>query len=382
VLFRRSRLLLVTICVAGLLIAAPSGVPAHAATRVSLRSGQQIYAAACAGCHGAHGTGGERSTLGFEPPDTFPDFTRCDQTTPEEDVAWTSIVRDGGPSRGFSQIMPAFGDALSPEQIAAVVAHLRTFCVDNAWPRGELNLPRALATEKAFPEDETVVTAAFNAHGPPGVDSELAYERRLGKRNQLELAIPFSIVDQGRAGLTSGIGDIAVGVKRVLVSHLSVDGVTGSIFSVQGEVALPTGNEAKGRGAGETVFTAFGAYDVLLRANTFLQIQAGLDVPRRTRDVPRAAFLRTALGKSIAARQGLGRLWSPMLEITGERDLVGGPRTRWDVIPELQVSLSTRQHVRAAIGYRIPVSEIGDRPRQLAVYALWDWADGGLFEGW
>jgi mono/diheme cytochrome c family protein len=356
--------------------------PASSSERAALRNGQDIYRAACAGCHGGNGAGVEKSLIGFEPPETFPDFTRCDQTTPELDVAWASIVRDGGPSRGFSQIMPAFGDALSAQQIESVVAWLRSFCRDTDWPRGELNLPRALATEKAFPESETVLTSAFNAQGAPGIDSELAYEYRLGKRDQLELAVPFGFAQKNSGGLGGGIGDVALGLKHVAYSALSSDGSHGSILSFQGEVALPTGDVTKGLGTGEVVFTSFAAYDALFPGNAFVELQGGLDVPRHTRDVARTAFLRAALGKSVSERQGYGRTWAPMLELTGDRDLEDGARTQWDVIPELQVTLNDRQHVRADLGFRIPVSEKADRPRQVMLYFLWDWFDGGLFEGW
>ena len=366
----------------GALVALILAAPAFAADRATLHSGRDIYQAACAGCHGAEGAGAERTLIGFEPPETFPDFTRCDQTTPEENIAWKAMVRDGGPARGFSQIMPAFGDALTIEQIDTVVGYLRGFCKDDAWPRGELNLPRALATEKAFPESETVLTSAFNAQHSPGIDSELAYEQRLGKRSQLEIAVPFSFAQRETGGLSGGVGDIAVGLKHVLFSQLSPDAERGSILSLQGEIALPTGNEAKGFGTGEVVFTTFAAYDILFPANAFLQLQGGVDIPRHTQDVPRTAFLRAAFGKSIAERDGYGRLWSPMLELTGERDLEDGARTRWDLIPELQLTLNTRQHVRADLGFRIPVTETAGRPRQVMLYVLWDWFDGGLREGW
>jgi len=36
----------------------------------------------------------------------------------------------------------------------------------------------------------------------------------------------------------------------------------------------------------------------------------------------------------------------------------------------------------SALGYRLPVTEKADRPRQVMLYALWDFADGGLLEGW
>lgn len=373
---------LATLLAVGALLALLLTLPALATDRSTLRSGRDVYQAACAGCHGGDGAGADRTLIGFEPPDTFPDFTGCDQSTPEENIAWKAIIRDGGPRRGFSQIMPAFGDALTDEQIDAVIGHLRSLCRDDGWPRGELNLPRALATEKAFPESETVLTSAFNAQHSPGIDSEIAYEQRLGKRNQLEVAIPFSFPHRDSGGLSGGIGDIALGLKRVLFSELSPDAERGSLFSVQAEISLPTGDESRNRGTGEAVFTAFGAYDILFRGNAFLQLQGGVDLPRHTQDVPRTAFLRAALGKSFAEDGGYGRLWSPMLELTGERDLEDGARTQWDVIPEFQVTLNARQHVRANLGFRVPVTEKADRPRQVMLYLLWDWFDGGLREGW
>jgi len=128
---------LATLLAVGALLALLFSASGFAANRASLHSGRDIYQAACAGCHGGDGVGAERTLIGFEPPETFPDFTRCDQTTPEEDIAWKSIVRDGGPTRGFSQIMPAFADALSNEQIDSVVGYLRSFCRETRWPRGE-----------------------------------------------------------------------------------------------------------------------------------------------------------------------------------------------------------------------------------------------------
>src|SRR4029078_165389 len=101
----------------------------------------------------------------------------------------------------------AFAYALTQTQIERVVPCLRGFCKEEGWPRGELNLPRALATEKAFPESETVLTSAFNAQGAPGADSELGYEYRLGKRDQLEVAVPFSFMRREGGGQTGGIGD-------------------------------------------------------------------------------------------------------------------------------------------------------------------------------
>jgi hypothetical protein len=71
-----------------------------------------------------------------------------------------------------------------------------------------------------------------------------------------------------------------------------------------------------------------------------------------------------------------------MLEVLGTRELVGGAETEWDVVPQFQVTLSARQHVVAAAGWRIPVSQRDSRVNELVFYLLWDWYDGRILEGW
>src|SRR2546423_10620861 len=157
--------------------------------------GRQIYEAACVACHGPDGKGMPSSTVGFEEPDSFPDFSRCDQTTPELNTDWKAVIVHGGEFRGFSQIMPSFGEALTDEQIDKVIKYVRRFCTNPLWPRGELNLPRALVTEKAYPEDEAVITETINAQGAPGFMTEAVYEQRFGVKNQIEVSVPFTFQD-------------------------------------------------------------------------------------------------------------------------------------------------------------------------------------------
>jgi hypothetical protein len=71
-----------------------------------------------------------------------------------------------------------------------------------------------------------------------------------------------------------------------------------------------------------------------------------------------------------------------MLEVIGNRDLTPGTKTDWDIVPEFQVTLNRRQHIRAAAGYRLPLNDTAGRPKQVIAYFIWDWFDGGLFEGW
>src|SRR5690349_13440162 len=67
-------------------------------------NGQQIYKSDCAACHGADGKGAPQTLTVFKRPSTFPDFSRCDQTTAETNTSYKATIANGGPNRGFSQI--------------------------------------------------------------------------------------------------------------------------------------------------------------------------------------------------------------------------------------------------------------------------------------
>src|SRR6202171_5266406 len=123
------------------------------------KAGEEIWRTTCAACHGLDGGGAPRSTVGFAQP--LPVFNDCVATTAEMTVDWAATIRDGGPVRGFSRIMPAFRDLLTPEQIRNVTAYMRTLCPDPRYPLGEFNVALAQTTEKAFTEDEVVLTSAL-----------------------------------------------------------------------------------------------------------------------------------------------------------------------------------------------------------------------------
>ena len=255
--------------------------------------------------------------------------------------------------------------------------YLRGLCRD-AWPRGELNLPRALVSEKAFPEDEAVLSGAVNAQGDPAAGFTLAYERRFGAKNQIEISLPLNL-NRGESGTwLGGAGDIALGYKRLLFSSLP----SGSILSVQGETILPTGNASKGFGTGVLFFEAFASYGQLLPRQSFLQFQSGVELPTRPEQANTAFYWRALFGKSLNEGFGFGRMWTPMVELLADRELEAGQTTNWDVVPQFQVTLSARQHVRADVGFRFPLNDAGTRSKQLMFYLLWDWFDGGLREGW
>ena len=138
--------------------AQPAARDTPAAT-IALETGEQIWEAGCASCHGKDGKGQPDHLIGFEPPKSFPDFSDCSTSTPESDVQWRAVITHGGRARSFSPIMPAFEGILTGEQIDKVIDHVRSLCDEPAWPRGDLNLPRAMMTEKAFPENELVFSS-------------------------------------------------------------------------------------------------------------------------------------------------------------------------------------------------------------------------------
>lgn len=345
---------------------------------MKLDTGKEVFSGGCITCHGPDGRGMPKTTLGFEPPSTFPDFTDCNATTREPNRDWRAIVSYGGPARGFSEIMPSLMEALTTEQIDMVLQYLRTFCREPSWPRGELNLPRTLVSEKAFLEDEAVITTVINVKGEPGTDHTITYERRFGARNQIEVSFPFGFQQQDTGSWFGGVGDIALGYKRLIFSSLR----TGSILSVQGEAILPTGDHARGFGTGTTIFEGFASYGQLLPQESFIQFQSGIELPTDTSDANRAVYWRAAFGKSLNQGMGFGRMWTPMVELLADRELATGESINWDLVPQFQVTLSRRQHIRANVGLRVPVNAFGSRSMQLLFYLLWDWFDGGLREGW
>jgi mono/diheme cytochrome c family protein len=337
--------------------------------------GDQLYEAACAACHGSDGRGAPPSQLGFDTP--VPDFTDCSFATVEPDADWLAVAHDGGPARAFDRRMPAFGEALTEAELLEILDHIRGFCPDPAWPRGELNLPRALVTEKAYPENETVWTTTVAATGTGHVGNELLYEQRMGARSQFEILIPLLVQEDAPGVWQRGLGDVAFAVKHAL--YHSFD--RGHIFSVAGEVVLPTGKETDGLGNGVTVFEPFAAFGQLLPADGFFQAQAGLELPTDTDRAGREGFWRAVVGKSFTEGR-FGRSWSPMVELLAARDLEQGATTHWDLVPQVQVTLNRRQHLMINAGVRFPLNARGGRDTTVIAYFLWDWFDGGLLDGW
>jgi hypothetical protein len=365
---------LVTVVFGLCLGASSASLHAQVDTRAGM-TGEQLYQKACLACHGADGKGQPREVRGFETD--LPDFTDCSLSTPEADLDWNSVIHLGGRARSFDRMMPAFIDELSGDEIQTIIGYLRRFCTEPGWPHGDLNLPRAFVTEKAFPENEAVLTTTIVPSHDRSVGHDFLYERRVGRRGQYEINIPLNLQQRADRRWAFGFGDFSVGYKHVLLDSVA----SGSIFSAGGEVTLPSGRESRGLGGGVIVMEAFGTLSQALPSDGFLHAHVGFEAPSDSVKAPKETFWRAAIGKSFMERRW-GRAWSPMIEILGAREHVDAAEPEWDLLPQLQVSLSDRQHVLLNVGVRVPISQRPSRSNSVLVYLLWDWFDGGFLDGW
>lgn len=369
-----------TALIAGVALLGPIVTPAFAQDVEAWPNGRELYLNSCANCHGPDGTGARAQMVGL--PIQPPDFTESAFASREPAADWAGVVTHGGPIRAFDRLMPAFGDALTRDEIDRILAYIQTLYEDKSWPRGEFNLPLALGTEKAYPEDEYYVESTIGTDDAGSVMNKLVYEKRFGSRNQIEVVFPFGwhelSDDAGPTGeWAGGFGDMALGLKRVLFHDLDMGTITSFTF----ETILPTGDESEDFGKGYTVLEPFLTWGQFLPLETFLQAQVGVELPLGADEAEDEGLFRFAFGRTFTAGGEWGRAYSPMVEFLGKRELEGGP-TVWDIMPEVHFTLNQRQHVMANVGVRFPLTETAGREPQIMFLVLWDWFDGGLFEGW
>jgi hypothetical protein len=222
-----------------------------------------------------------------------------------------------------------------------------------------------------------VLTSAVNTSGPALVENHAIVEKRFGARDQLELDVPFGFLERPGRSWAGGLGDLSVAEKHVFLGNLA----SGRIVSALGGFVLPTGNASVGLTSGTTAFEAYLLGAQLLSARSFLQVQGGAAIPFDHSRASSSAAWSAALGTTVPFSR-ITRIWSPMIEVAGARDLTNGAPTMWDVVPQFQISLSALQHVRASLGVDVPLTQRDVRSTELRFYVLWDTYDGPLFSGW
>jgi len=348
-----------------------------------LTTGEGVYVAACATCHGLDGTGSPQNVRGFDVE--VPDFTDCSFASREPQADWFAIAHNGGPTRGFDRKMPAFGGAITDGQLDMAAAYVKDFCEDKDWPDGTFNIPRALVTGKAFVEDELVFELGSTFEEPVDIQLKVVFEKRIGKMNQVELFLPVgvkqveTIDDSGNADFRwgEGLGDLGLAWKGVLWHSLRM----GTIGSLGAEVFFPLGDEEDGFSKGIFRFEPFLAVAQILPADNFIQLQGGAELSADPDVANHEIFWRAAVGHSFT--QGhFGRTWSPMVEVLGTYEVESDSGAEWALVPELHVTLNTRQHVMLVFGAEIPVTHFDERQIQGMIHLLWDWYDGAFADGW
>lgn len=316
----------------------------------------EMWNAWCARCHAPDGSG----RLAGSPIPIAPlDFTDCSVASAEPDADWEIAIRDGGPAVGLSAMMPAFGEALTADQIRAFVSYLRTFCREPGWPHGNLNFPRPILTEKAFPENELLVLPMASHASTAGDPWSLrvVYERRIGRRTQFEFGLPMRAARLD-GETSSGLGDVTVAAKHVLMASAE----RAAILSGGLELVLPTGRASRGLGHGTTVVEPYLAAGAI-RGGLYLQSQVKLELPAD--GSPRTLVYRAYAGRDTHETPDT---WTLGLEFSGEnRELA--------LTPQLRKGLTRTGALGAAIGARIPLNDRREREIQWVGYLLWEYLE-------
>jgi len=85
------------------------------------KRGEPMYQRYCSGCHGVDGRGGGKVFMPHVGP-----LNRKGHTELLDDDYVASIITQGGPAFGKSGYMPSFKGTLSPDDIADVIAYVRS----------------------------------------------------------------------------------------------------------------------------------------------------------------------------------------------------------------------------------------------------------------
>ncbi len=90
-----------------------------------LAAGKAKFDQYCATCHGSSGKGDGPAGAALNPkPRNFTDASLMGQ---KSDAQLAKVIKEGGAASGLSPLMVAWGSVLSDQDIANIVAYIRTF---------------------------------------------------------------------------------------------------------------------------------------------------------------------------------------------------------------------------------------------------------------
>lgn len=339
-----------------------------------LARGAEVYRVNCATCHGPTGAPAADSelvkSLGVMPAN----FADPLFNSREPASTWKMVIIHGGPAMGFSEMMPAFGATLSEQDIDNVLAHIKTLGQsgggEHGYPDGSLNLFLPIRTKKAFPEDEWVWKQRYTGQdGDNAWKNTLEYEFRVGKRGQGVLEVTHEI-----EGSQQDFGHFEPGFKYVL-RH---DTDAGFILTGAAQVGVPLSSDA------DWEFLPYLAFGKILSEKFTLQGSGRLVLDLEDSDKSKAEFA----GIVHFVHTDRGRAVFPALELVAEVPFErgNGPNraetVQWSVIPQARIGLNKRGNIALNTGVELPLNDDSRYDWRVYVYFIWDFADGGLFDGW
>jgi len=347
-----------------------SGGVVQAVAAADLQRGAEIFQTNCATCHGVAGAPDPDSalvkSLGVMPAN----FADTLFNSREPASTWKMVITHGGPAMGFSDMMPAFGAALTEQDIDNVLAYIKTLGGEHDYPDGSLNLFLPTRTKKAYPEDEWVWKQRYTEQdGDNAWKNTLEYEFRIGQRAQGVFEVTHEI-----KGSEQDFGHFEPGMKYVL-KH---DTDAGFILTGAAQVGVPLNRDAHWE------FLPYLAFGKVLSEKFTLQGSGRLVLDLEDSDHSKAEFA------SIVhyVHSDYGRAVFPGLEVVGEVPFERGSgpdrsaAVQWSIIPQARIGLNKRGNIALNTGIELPLNDDYRYDWRAYVYFIWDYADGGLFEGW
>jgi mono/diheme cytochrome c family protein len=303
-----------------------------------LARGAEVFAANCAACHGPDGGPDADSplvqSLGVEPAN----FSDPLFNSREPASTWKMVITHGGAAMGFSEMMPAFGESLSEQDIDAVLAHIKTLGGEHDYPDGELNLFLPIRTKKAFPEDEWVWKQRYtgqdgdNAWKNTGFKYVLKHDRRAG----------FILTGAAQVGVP-----LNSGANWEFLPYLAFGKILSPQWTIQGSGRLKFDLEDSDGSSAELASIIHWVHS----------------------DWGRAVFPALEVVAEVPFERGSG---------PDKKDAV-----QWSVLPQARIGLNKRGNIALNAGLELPLNDRDGRYDWRAyVYFIWDFADGGLFDGW
>jgi mono/diheme cytochrome c family protein len=333
--------------------------------------GEVVYQTHCASCHGSDGRPDPDSVL-VDALGVIPaNFSDALFNSREPVSDWKIVVTHGGGALGFSSQMPAFGEALSEAEIDAVLDYIkRNLGGKHGYPDGELNLFLPIRTKKAFPEDEWVWKQRFsNQDGDDSWKNVLEYEFRIGELSQGIIEITHEM-----KGGQSNFGHFEPGFKRVLHHDMQ----SGSILTGAVQLGVPLSGRANWELLPYLAFGKIFSDQMTIQGSARLKLDLD-DADKNSAEL--AAIIHWT-------HTPWPRKVFPAIEVVAEVPFERGASSnrqdavQWSLMPQARIGLNKRGNIALNAGIEWPLNSTERFDRRVYLYFIWDFADGGLFEGW